>query len=121
MQKKILIIEDYPATSRMVAEILEMEGFATVAAFDGKTGIEKAIQENPDLILLDIMLPGMDGLEVCDHLQADPQTKNIPIIFVTVKASAEDVKIGLGKGASGYISKPFDPFKLIEVVKEKVR
>ncbi len=64
------------------------------------------------------MLPGIDGLEVCSRLRADDATKNIPVIMVSVKASTEDVKAGIGKGANGYVSKPFDPFKLLEVVKK---
>jgi DNA-binding response OmpR family regulator len=118
MAKKVLIIEDYPATSKMIAEILEMEGYQAVIAADGLVGVEKAKSEKPDLILLDIMLPGIDGLEVCSRLRANDQTKNIPVIMVSVKASAEDVKTGLDKGANGYVSKPFDPFKLLEVVKK---
>ncbi|MFA5113626.1 MAG: response regulator [Candidatus Margulisiibacteriota bacterium] len=118
MAKKVLIVEDYPATSKMIAEILEMEGYQAVIAADGLLGVEKALSEKPDLILLDIMLPGIDGLEVCSRLRANEQTKDIPVIMVSVKASDEDVKTGLGKGANGYISKPFDPFKLLEVVKK---
>jgi DNA-binding response OmpR family regulator len=102
----------------MIAEILEMEGFTPLIAPDGNSGIEKAKSEKPDLILLDIMLPGIDGLEVCSRLRADDATKNIPVIMVSVKASTEDVKAGIGKGANGYVSKPFDPFKLLEVVKK---
>jgi DNA-binding response OmpR family regulator len=120
MAKKVLIIEDYPATSKMIAEILEMEGFQATIAPDGNLGLEKAVADKPDLILLDIMLPGIDGLEVCARLRANPQTKDIPVIMVSVKASDEDVKTGLNKGANGYISKPFDPFKLLEVVKKQI-
>ena len=118
MARKILIIEDYPATSKMIAEILEMEGYQSVISADGLLGVEKAKSEKPDLILLDIMLPGIDGLEVCSRLRADEQTKHIPVIMVSVKASTEDVKSGLDKGANGYVSKPFDPFKLLEIVKK---
>ena len=118
MAKKILIIEDYPATSKMIQEMLEMEGFESSVVVDGKIGLEKAAAEKPDLILLDIMLPGIDGLDVCTQLKNDPQTKDIPVIMVSVKASNEDMKAGLARGANGYIPKPFDPFKLIEVVKK---
>jgi DNA-binding response OmpR family regulator len=121
MAKKILIIEDYPATSKMIAEILEMEGFEAIIAPDGATGLEKAAAEKPNLILLDIMLPGMDGLEVCTRLRANMETKDIPVIMVSVKASDEDIKSGLNRGANGYVSKPFDPFKLIEIVKKHLK
>ena len=118
MAKKILIIEDYPATSKMIADILEMEGFTPLIASDGTVGLEKAATEQPALILLDIMLPGINGLEVCSRLRADPRTKDVPVIMVSVKSSNEDVKAGLAKGANGYVAKPFDPFKLLEIVKQ---
>jgi len=120
MAKKVLIVEDYPATSKMIAEILEMEGIQSTITPDGAEGLEKATKEKPDLILLDIMLPGMSGLEVCAALKANPATSNIPVIMVSVKAQDADIKTGLAKGAEGYISKPFDPFKLIEVVKKNL-
>ena len=121
MAKKILIVEDYPATSKMIAEILEMEGFEAVIAPDGNSGVQKAVSEKPDLILLDIMLPGIDGLEVCSRLRANPETKDIPVIMVSVKAADDDVKAGLNRGANGYVAKPFDPFKLLEVVKKHLK
>jgi DNA-binding response OmpR family regulator len=120
MAKKVLIIEDYPATSKMIAEILEMEGITTLIEPDGRAGLELAAKEKPDLLLLDIMLPTMSGLEICSKLKSDPETKNIPIIMVSVKASDEDIKAGLARGANGYISKPFDLFKLLEVVKKQL-
>ncbi|OGB90533.1 hypothetical protein A2625_03190 [candidate division WOR-1 bacterium RIFCSPHIGHO2_01_FULL_53_15] len=118
MAKKILIIEDYPATSKMIADILELEGFEAVIEPDGITGLKKAAEEKPDLILLDIMLPGMDGLEVCTALKTDPRTKTIPIIILSVKASNEEIKAGLDCGAEDYITKPFEPLQLIEAVKK---
>jgi two-component system, OmpR family, alkaline phosphatase synthesis response regulator PhoP len=118
MPKKVLIIEDYPATSEMMANILEAEGFAAVIAPDGPSGIEKAHSENPDLILLDIMMPEMSGYEVCERLKGDPSTANIPIIIVSVRATDNNVKKGKDLGAVEYIPKPFDPFKLIDMVKE---
>lgn len=121
MAKKILIIEDYPATAKMMSEILEIEGFESIIAPDGSVGIEKALSEKPELILLDIMLPGMDGLEVCTKLRANPATMNIPVIMVSVKAADEDVKAGMAKGANGYVTKPFDPFKLLEIVKKNLK
>ena len=120
MGKKVLIIEDYPATSKMISEILEMEGITALIEPDGRLGLDLAVKEKPDLILLDIMLPTMSGLEICTNLKTNPETKNIPVIMVSVKASDEDIKAGLSKGANGYISKPFDLFKLLEVVKKQL-
>jgi DNA-binding response OmpR family regulator len=121
MAKKVLIIEDYPATSKMMEDILQTEGIETILAPDGSVGLEKAAAEKPDLILLDIMLPGIDGLEVCTQLRSNPLTKDIPVIMVSVKASNEDVKTGIARGANGYVTKPFDPFKLIEIVKQHLK
>lgn len=120
MAKKVLVIEDYPATSRMIAEVLEMEGITVVIEADGRDGLTRAVTEKPDLILLDIMLPTMSGLEVCSGLKNNPETKDIPVIMVSVKAADEDIKAGLARGANGYISKPFDLFKLLEIVKKQL-
>ncbi len=120
MAKKVLIIEDYPATSKMIAEMLEMEGLTALVEPDGRDGLNRALKEKPDLILLDIMLPTMSGLEVCAALKNDPGTKDIPVIIISVKASDEDVKTGLAKGADGYVAKPFDLFKLLEIVKKQL-
>ena len=121
MAKKVLIIEDYPATSKMISDFLQIEGIEPLVAIDGSSGREKALAEKPDLILLDIMLPGMSGLEVCSALKADPQTKDIPVIMVSVKASQEDIRSGLGTGAADYVIKPFDPFKLLEIIKKYLK
>ena len=118
MAKKILIIEDYPATSEMIASLMKMEGFEASIAADVLVGIKMAVAEHPDLILLDIMLPEMDGFEVCDRLKKNPATTDIPIIIVSVRAADESVKKGKALGADGYIPKPFDPFKLVEIVKK---
>jgi DNA-binding response OmpR family regulator len=118
MAKKVLIIEDYPATSEMMANILEAEGIDSIIAPDGATGIEKTRSEKPDLILLDIMMPEMSGFEVCQKLKADPETSKIPIVIVSVKAAEDNIKMGKELGAVEYIPKPFDPFKLIEMVKK---
>lgn len=117
-QKKVLIIEDYPATTEMMANILKTEGIDIVTAVDGTSGLAKAGSAQPDLILLDIMMPEMSGFEVAEKLRADAKTAKIPIIIVSVRASEDNVKKGKDLGAQEYIPKPFDPFKLIEVVKK---
>ncbi len=118
MAKKVLIIEDYPATAEMISNILKTEGIDVVTAADGPSGLAKAKSAKPDLILLDIMMPEMSGFEVCEKLKADSGTSSIPIIIVSVRAAEDSIKKGKELGASEYISKPFDPFKLIEVVKK---
>jgi len=111
--KKILIIDDLPENVFLLQDRLESEGFEILTAYDGKSGINKAINELPDLILLDVMMPEMNGIEVCRTLVSNPSTANIPIILVTAKAGAEDTKEGLEAGAFDYIKKPFDRVELL--------
>ncbi|MBN2058011.1 MAG: response regulator [Candidatus Saganbacteria bacterium] len=120
MAKKILIIEDYPATAEMIANILRSEGLDILTAVDGTSGLEKAKQNQPDLILLDIMMPEMSGFEVCEKLKVDAKTANIPIIIVSVRSTDENIKKGKSLGAIEYIPKPFDPFKLVEIIKKNL-
>ena len=115
---KVLIIEDHPSTSEMLSNILEMEGIICISAPDGQTGIELANSRKPDLILLDIMMPEMSGFDVCTKLKTDPKTSHIPIIIVSVRSTEEAIQKGKASGADEYITKPFDPFKLIEAVKK---
>jgi len=121
MLKKILLIEDYAPTAKMIEEVLKIAGYEMSTAINGTSGLQKAIEEKPGLILLDIMLPGIDGLEVCKRLKADPATAKIPVIAVSVKSSAEDIKKGLAAGVDEYIAKPFDPQKLIEAISRRLR
>ena len=118
MAKKILVIEDYPATVEMMENILSMEGYKIVTAADGPSGLEKVSAEKPDLILLDVMMPEMSGFDVCQKLKSDKKTSKIPIIIVSVRASEDSINRGKKVGADEYIPKPFDPFKLIEIVKK---
>lgn len=121
MAKKVLIIEDYPATTEMISNILKTEGIEVATAVDGTSGLAKAKSLKPHLILLDIMMPEMSGFEVCQKLKEDPKTAKIPIIIVSVRAAEENIKKGKDLGAADYIPKPFDPFKLIEVVKQYLK
>ncbi len=118
MLKRILLIEDYPATYEMIENLLEIEGYQTIIATDGNSGIDKAFSEEPDLILLDIMLPEMSGFEVCKLLKSNPKTGKIPIVIVSVRAAEENIKMAKEIGADDYLTKPFDPLKLIEVIKK---
>lgn len=110
---KILVIDDLPENVFLLQDRLEHEGHEVFTAYDGKSGIEKAVEELPDLILLDVMMPGMTGIEVCRSLMEKAETKRIPIILVTAKSGAEDVKEGLEAGAFDYIKKPFNNIELI--------
>jgi diguanylate cyclase (GGDEF)-like protein len=104
---KILIIDDAPANIKILGEVLKSD-YKIVFATDGRKGIEMATADNPpDLILLDVVMPGMDGYEVCSRLKADMGTKNIPVIFITGKGEVEDETKGFELGAVDYITKPF--------------
>jgi len=117
----ILIIEDEKDIVRMLEYNLKKEGFKTLSARDGESGFELAKKESPDLVLLDLMLPGMDGLEVCKALKAEKKTALIPIIMVTAKSQEADKVLGLELGADDYVSKPFSPRELVARVKAVLR
>jgi two-component system cell cycle response regulator len=119
--KKILVIDDLPENVFMLQDRLEHEGFEVLTAYDGYTGIDKAKNDQPDLILLDIMMPDITGLEVCKILVNEPVTKDIPIILVTAKSGAEDTKEGLEAGAFDYIKKPFNRIELLARVKSALQ
>lgn len=119
--KKILVIDDLPENVFLLQDRLENEGFEILTAYDGKTGINKTISELPDLILLDVMMPEMNGIEVCKALVNNPSTANIPIILVTAKVGAEDTKEGLEAGAFDYIKKPFNKVELLARVNSALK
>jgi DNA-binding response OmpR family regulator len=119
--KKVLVIDDLPENVFMLQDRLEHEGFEVLTAYDGYTGIDKAKNELPDLILLDVMMPDITGLEVCKILVNESTTKDIPIILVTAKSGAEDTKEGLEAGAFDYIKKPFNRIELLARVKSALK
>ncbi|MFO8069678.1 MAG: response regulator YycF [Alkalibacterium sp.] len=116
--KKILVVDDEKPISDIVKFNLEKEGFEVVTAFDGEEALQKVEEENPDLIILDLMLPKMDGLEVCREVR---KTKDIPIIMVTAKDQEIDKVLGLELGADDYVTKPFSNRELVARVKANVR
>ncbi len=119
--KKILVIDDLPENVFMLQDRLEHEGYEVLTAYDGFSGIDKAKANLPDLILLDVMMPDITGLEVCKILVNDPLTKDIPIILVTAKSGAEDTKEGLEAGAFDYIKKPFNRIELLARVNSALK
>jgi len=116
MNKKILVIEDDPSALRFIEYTLEQEGYQVLAATNGLAGIRKAKNEEPDLIVLDIMLPGIDGFEICHRLRAEPQTAQLPILMLSAKAQEIDKATGLKVGADDYITKPADPSEIVSRV-----
>jgi DNA-binding response OmpR family regulator len=116
--KKILIVDDEADLVETVRFPLEMEGFNVLVSYNGEDGLGQARREKPDLILLDLMLPKLDGYKVCRLLKFDERYKNIPILMLTAKTQEKDKALGLETGANEYITKPFDLEKLVEKVKE---
>lgn len=119
--KKILVIDDLPENVFLLQDRLESEGYEVITAYEGKSGLNKAITEQPDLILLDIMMPDITGLDVCKKLVVNEETAHIPIILVTAKIEAEDTKEGLEAGAFDYIKKPFNRIELLARVKSALK
>lgn len=120
-KEKILIVEDESDIIRMLEYNLKKEGFRTVCASDGGEGLRRAQRERPDIILLDLMLPEIDGLEVCRRLRQSPQTSGIPVIMLTAKSRETDKIVGLELGADDYITKPFSVGELIARIKAVLR
>ena len=116
MGKKILIIEDDPATQRLVDYSLKQEGYQIITASNGLEGIRKALGEAPDLIILDVMLPGMDGFEICYRLRSEPSTANLPILMFSAKAQEIDKDTGIKVGADDYLTKPSAPADIVNRV-----
>ena len=119
MAIKVLIVEDEPAIADNLQALLQAKGFEAACALDGAEGVTAARKFNPDLMLLDIMLPKLSGIEVCRILKADPATKNIRIVMVTGLGRTGDVELAFSAGADDYLIKPYDTdrlFKKIETV-----
>jgi CheY-like chemotaxis protein/MinD-like ATPase involved in chromosome partitioning or flagellar assembly len=117
MPEKLLIVDDEADTLRLVALMLERQGYEVLTAINGSAALEVISQEKPDLVLLDVMMPEMDGYEVARRLRADPETDDIPIIMFTAKTQVEDKITGLEAGADAYLTKPTQPRELFAQVK----
>jgi two-component system phosphate regulon response regulator PhoB len=120
-KRTILVIDDEPDLIELVRYNLVKEGFEVVAATDGETGLVAARREMPDVVVVDLMLPGIDGLEVCRALRADDRTAQIPVIILTAKNAESDRIVGLEIGADDYVTKPFSPRELAARVKAVLR
>ncbi|OQA57796.1 MAG: Alkaline phosphatase synthesis transcriptional regulatory protein PhoP [Candidatus Omnitrophica bacterium ADurb.Bin277] len=119
--EKILIIEDEKNIVELVKFNLEQEGFRVFAASRGDTGLEMALREKPALLILDLMLPEITGIEICKILRQNPKTKALPIVMLTAKGTEADKVLGLELGADDYITKPFSPRELVARVKSILR
>jgi DNA-binding response OmpR family regulator len=117
----ILVIDDEKDLLELVRYNLEKDGYDIICAADGQTGLDIAQRHKPDLIVLDLMMPGMDGLEVCRQLRSDGRTNRTPIIMLTARATEADRVVGLEMGADDYVTKPFSPRELVARVKAVMR
>jgi CheY-like chemotaxis protein len=115
---KILVVDDNIATVSLLESMLQIAGYEVIFAYDGPTGIQKAQAEKPTLVLLDVMMPQMDGIAVCTALRKDPATASIPIVVLSAKTDEESVKRALAAGANEYQIKPFNIEKLMKVVEK---
>ena len=120
MPKKIMVVDDEPYIARVIKFKLEQEGYTVISANDGVTGLEKIREEKPDMVLLDVMMPGMSGYEVCQKIKGDAELAGIPVVILTAKGQERDREQGFSMGASDYITKPFSPNRLLELVKSIV-
>ena len=121
MKNKILIIEDNPDVRENLSEILQLSGYDTVMAANGKLGVQAAINETPDLILCDIMMPELDGYGVLRILSRNATTSSIPFIFLTAKTEISDMRKGMTLGADDYITKPFDDVELLDTIEVRLQ
>jgi DNA-binding response OmpR family regulator len=119
--KKILLIEDEPDILKTTVIFLESEGFQVITATDGLEGLSRARTQNPDMIILDIMLPKLDGYKICRMLKFDEKYKHIPIILFTGRAQESDRQMGKDVCGDAYITKPFEPSILLEKIKELLK
>src|SRR5471030_2750898 len=121
MSKKVLIIEDNNDIRENIIEILELAGYTVYSADNGKTGVDLAIKNIPDIILCDIMMPELDGYGVLYLLNKNPETSTIPFIFLTAKAERVDLRKGMEMGADDYLTKPFDDIELLNAIESRLK
>ncbi len=118
---KILVIEDEEDVRDNIAEILEFSDYKALKASHGEIGLKQAQSEHPDLIICDIMMPGLDGYEVVKLLRQEPETTHIPVIFLTAKVERSDQRLGMELGADDYLTKPFVPQELLKAVEIRLK
>jgi DNA-binding response OmpR family regulator len=113
---KILLIDDHRTVLRLLDAILKLRGYDLLYAENGRQGMNLARQEQPDLILLDVMMPEIDGFKVCQYLKGQAQTAHIPVVFLTARGAADDQEAGRRAGAQGFLTKPFLAREVLDLV-----
>jgi len=115
--KKILIAEDERDIRDLVSFTLQFAGYKVVAAADGQEAVELALKERPDMILMDVRMPRLSGYEACKRIKAEPNLKDVPVVFLSAKGQDTEIRLGMDAGAQEYVVKPFAPAELVEKVK----
>ena len=118
---RVLVVDDDPVILKLLEVNFTMEGFDVVSAIDGVDGLERARIDRPDVVVTDIMMPKMNGIELLEAMRADPDIADIPVILLSAKAMTDDVRAGLDAGADDYITKPFEPLELVDRVNKLLR
>jgi two-component system phosphate regulon response regulator PhoB len=118
---KILVIDDEPFILMMLEDKLKRSGFAVITSRESVNALELVRKERPDLIVLDWMMPEISGIEICRQLKADPELSSIPVFMLTAKGQEEDEKKGMKTGANRYITKPFSPKALVEIIEKELK
>jgi len=113
---RVLVVDDDPVILHLIRLNLELEGHEVTQAEDGAAALEQARDSHPGVVVLDVMLPKIDGFEVCRRLRQDPETAAIPVVLLSARTLASDMDTGREAGADEYVTKPFDPVRLVEVV-----
>ena len=115
-ERTVLVVDDDPVILRLLEVNFQMEGFEVLTAADGQEGVASAKANLPDLVVSDVMMPRVSGLELVEQLKADETTKAIPVILLSAKAQVDDIRAGLDAGADDYVTKPFEPLELVDRV-----
>ena len=116
MKHTVLSVEDTHGIRRLIRMTLEYDGFEVLEATDGAQGLSMARQHRPDLVLMDVRMPGLSGIQACQAIRSDPLLARVPVVMLSTADSVEDVQHGLDAGASAYLTKPFMPIDLLELV-----
>ena len=117
----VLVVEDDPVILQLLEVNFEMEGFSVITAADGAIGYDQAVGAQPDIIVSDIMMPNVSGLDMLRQLRSNPETKGIPVILLSAKAQTSDIQTGTDAGADAYVTKPFEPLDLVDKVNALLR
>lgn len=118
MRKRILVVEDEESLLKLESILLSSKGYSVTGVMDGKSALEEVRTNLPDLVILDIMLPEIDGFEVCRQIKEDPATSHIPVLMLTAKKNSQDMERGRQVGCDVYITKPFKSAKVLDMVQE---